>query len=58
MTQAQLNAEIEKSIVDPAKFLKAGAEVRDPSGGLVGSIDAVEEGFATVKLPSASAVKP
>lgn len=58
MTQAQLNAEVEKAQVDPAKLLKAGAIVRDVSGALVGSIEAVEGGLATLRLQTLSVNLP
>lgn len=58
LTQAQLNAEAEKAQVDPTELLKAGALVRDPSGALVGSIEAVEGGLATVKLQTLSVNLP
>ena len=58
MTQAQLNAEVEKSVIDPATLLKAGAQVRDTAGGVVGTIEAVEAELATIKLPSASVKLP
>lgn len=52
MTQAEFNADIEKSIVDPKTLMKVGATVRDTAGGLVGTIEAVEADLATVKLPN------
>lgn len=58
MTQAQLNAEVEKAVVDPADLLKAGAIVRDASGGLVGTIETVDAGLATVKLATVSVKLP
>lgn len=58
MTQAQLNAEVEKAQVDPADLLKAGAQVRDTAGGLVGTIEAVEAEFATLKLTALSVKLP
>jgi preprotein translocase subunit YajC len=54
MTQAQLNAEAEKAQVKPADLLKVGAVVRDNVGGTVGTIEAVDSEFATVKLPNLS----
>jgi preprotein translocase subunit YajC len=58
MTQAQLNAEVEKAKVDPAELLKAGAVVRDTAGGVVGTVETVEADLATVKLPTTSVQLP
>jgi preprotein translocase subunit YajC len=58
MTQAQLNAEIEKAKINPVDLLKAGAEVRDTAGGLIGTIEAVEGDLATVKLAKLSVKLP
>lgn len=58
MTQAQLNAEVEKAQIDPATLLTAGAAVHDTSGGLVGTVEAVDGGLATLKLSSISVKLP
>lgn len=58
MTQAQLNAEVEKAQIDPATLMTAGAVVRDTAGGLVGTVEAVDSGLATVKLSTTSVKLP
>lgn len=58
MTQAQLNAEVEKAKVNPADLMIAGAVVHDTSGGLVGTIEKVDAGLATLKLSSTSVKLP
>ena len=50
MTQAELNAAVEKSLAEAASAIAVGATVRDPQGGVVGTIEALDEQFATVKL--------
>jgi preprotein translocase subunit YajC len=58
MTQAELNAAVEQATVNPRDLLKAGALVRDPAGGLVGTVEGVEGDFATVKLTKTSVQLP
>lgn len=57
MTQAQLNAEVEKSKVEAAKSIAAGVTVKGSSGAVVGTIDAVDEETITIKLASGSLVR-
>lgn len=57
MTQAQLNAEVEKSKAEAAKSIAAGATVRGSSGAIVGTIDAVDEETITIKLASGALVR-
>lgn len=57
MTQAQLNAEVEKSMAKPADFVTVGAVVRDVAGDVVGTIEEVDTQFATLMLATNSAVK-
>lgn len=52
MTQAQLDAEIEKSLVASSAAIAAGAEVKGSGGAQVGTIDSVADGKATITLQS------
>ncbi|HET6941731.1 MAG TPA: hypothetical protein VFH89_06185 [Sphingomicrobium sp.] len=57
MTQAQLNAEIEKSQAEAAKSIAAGATVKGSDGAVAGTIDAVDADTVTVKLASGALVR-
>lgn len=57
MTQAQLNAEIEKTQAEAAKAVASGAVVKGSSGTVVGTIDAVDAEFVTLKLQSGSLIR-
>lgn len=57
MTQAQLNAEVEKSKAEAAKSIAPGITVKGSSGEVVGTIDAVDEETITIKLASGSLVR-
>ena len=57
MTQAQVNAAVEQTLAKADNLLTVGAMVRDTHGGFVGSIQAVDDQFATVKLASNNLVK-
>ena len=52
MTQAQLNAETEKSLAAAAASIAAGATVKGTGGAIVGTIDAVDADTVTIKLQS------
>lgn len=58
MTQVELNAAVEKSLAEAAASLAAGAVVRDPQGGTVGTVEAVDAEFVTVKLAKTSVKLP
>jgi hypothetical protein len=57
MTQAQLNAEIEKSQAEAQAKIVPGASVKGSDGKVVGSIDSIDEQFATIKLTSGKSVR-
>ena len=57
MTQAQLNAEVEKSKAEAAKSIAAGATVKGSSGAVVGTIEAMDDDTITIKLASGSLVR-
>lgn len=57
MTQAQVNAAVEQSQASVGDVVTVGAMVHDTSGGMVGTIDATDAQFATVKLAGGSLVK-
>jgi preprotein translocase subunit YajC len=57
MTQAQLNAEVEKSKAEAAKSIAPGATVKGSGGAVVGTIDAVDDETITIKLASGSLVR-
>jgi preprotein translocase subunit YajC len=57
MTQAQLNAETEKSLADAAAAIAAGATVKGSAGSVVGTIDTVDAESVTIKLQSGSLIR-
>lgn len=57
MTQAQLNAEVEKTQAEAAKAIAAGATVKGSDGGVAGTIDAVDADTVTIKLASGALVR-
>ena len=57
MTQAQLNAETEKSLADAAAAIAPGATVKGAGGSVVGTIDSVDTEFVTLKLQSGTLVR-
>jgi preprotein translocase subunit YajC len=57
MTQAQLNAEAEKTKAQADAALTAGASVKGSGGAAVGTIDAVDAEFVTIKLQSGALVR-
>ena len=52
MTQAQLDAEIEKNLAAASASIAAGATVKRVSGAQVGTIDSIADGNATMTLTS------
>lgn len=56
-TQAQLNAEIEKGLAQVAASLAPGAPVKGTAGSVVGTIEAIDPEFATIKLASGQSIK-
>ena len=57
MTQAQLNAEFEKSAMASAAMIKEGASVKGSGGADAGTITAMDAKTVTLKLPSGKAVR-
>ena len=57
MSQAQLNAETEKSLAAAAASIAAGATVKGSAGAVVGTIDALDEESVTIKLQSGSLIR-
>jgi len=57
MTRDQLNAEVEKTKAQASAKLVAGAPVNGSQGGLVGTIDAIDDQYVTVKLTSGKLVR-
>ena len=57
MTQAQLNAATEKSLAEAAAAIAPGATVKGSGGAVLGTIDAVDTEFVTIKLQSGNMVR-
>jgi preprotein translocase subunit YajC len=57
MTQAQLNAETEKSLAEAEASIAAGATVKGTAGAVVGTIDTVDSESVTIKLQSGSLIR-
>ena len=57
MTQAQLNAETEKSLAAAAASIAAGATVKGSAGTVVGTIDTLDADSVTIKLQSGSLIR-
>ena len=57
MTQAELNAATDKSLAEAAAALVVGATVKGSAGATVGTIDAIDTEFATIKLASGKLVR-
>lgn len=57
MTQAEVNAAVEKSLADADKTIVAGASVTGSQGAAVGTVEAVDAEHVTVKLSSGKTVK-
>jgi len=52
MTQAELNAATEKSLAEAAAAVAPGATVKGTGGATIGTVDAVDTEFVTLKLQS------
>jgi hypothetical protein len=57
MTQAQLDAEIEKNLAAANAAVVAGATVKGLTGTPVGKIDAIADGNATISLESGKLIQ-
>jgi preprotein translocase subunit YajC len=57
MTQAELNAATDATLAAAAANLVPGATVRGSAGAKVGTIDAIDTEFATIKLESGNLVR-
>jgi preprotein translocase subunit YajC len=57
MTRDQLNAEVEKTLAAANAKIVAGASVTGSQGGNVGTIEAIDDQFVTVKLVSGKKVR-
>lgn len=57
MTQAQLNAEVEKSQAEAAKAIAPGATVKGSDGAVAGTIDLVDADTVTIKVASGALVR-
>jgi preprotein translocase subunit YajC len=57
MTQADLNAAVEKEQAAAEASLAVGAEVKDSAGASAGTIEAIDAEFVTIKLASGKSVR-
>ena len=57
MTQAQLNAEVEKSLAAADASVKAGAVVKGAQGTAVGTIDSAPADSVTITLSSGQKIQ-
>ena len=57
MTRDQLNAEVDKAKAAADAQIVAGATVRGAAGAVVGTIEAVDAEFVTVKLTSGTTIR-
>ena len=57
MTQAELNAAVERENAAAEASLAVGAPVKDPAGSSAGSIEAIDAEFVTLKLASGKSVR-
>lgn len=57
MTRDELNAEVEKSLASADAKLVAGAAVAGSQGSPIGTIESIDDEFATLKLTSGTLVK-
>jgi preprotein translocase subunit YajC len=57
MTQAQLNAEVDKAQAAAAAQIVVGATVKGAAGATVGTIEAVDANLVTLKLVSGKSVR-
>jgi preprotein translocase subunit YajC len=57
MTRDQLNAEVDKALAAANAQIVAGATVKGAAGAVVGTIEAVDDQFVTLKLVSGASVR-
>jgi preprotein translocase subunit YajC len=57
MTRDQVNAAVEQSLASAAEKIVVGASITGSQGGAVGTIDALDDQFVTVKLASGKLVR-
>ena len=57
MTQAELNAATDTSLAEAAAALAVGATVKGSGGASIGTIDAIDAEFATIKLTSGKLIR-
>ena len=57
MTRDQLNAEVDKALAAANAQIVAGAIVKGAAGATVGTIEAVDDQFVTLKLASGASVR-
>lgn len=57
LSRDQLNAEVEKALAAANAKIVAGAEVKGAQGAAVGTIEAVDDQFVTLKLSSGSLIR-
>lgn len=57
MTREELNAEVEKALAAANAQIVAGATVKGAAGATVGTIEAVDDQFITLKLASGASVR-
>jgi preprotein translocase subunit YajC len=57
MSQAQLNAEVDKAKAASDAQIVAGAAVKGAAGAVVGTIEAVDAQFVTLKLASGTSIR-
>jgi len=57
MSQAELNAVVEKDQAAAAASLTVGADVKGTGGAVLGTIDAIDTEFVTINLSSGSKVR-
>lgn len=57
LTQAQLNAEVEKSLALMSQALAPGATVKGSAGNVLGAIEAIDTEFATIRLTGGQTIR-
>lgn len=57
LTRDQLNAEVEKSMAAAQAMLAPGVTVRGSAGAVLGTLEAIDAQFATLKLTSGKVVR-
>lgn len=58
MTRDQLNAEVDKTMAAAEALVTVGATIKDTAGGTVGTIEALDAEYVTVKLANSSVKLP